>query len=323
MLRNWCVLVFSFLAVAASGFASGQAYPNHPVRIVVPFGPGGPDSAARIVAQQLSAQMGQSFVIDNRPGANGIIGTEAVAKSVPDGYTLLLTTTSFSVNPSIQKKLPYDPLRDFTPVSNVVDQEAMFLFVYPLLPVNSIKELIAFAKQPGAPLSYASIGVGNTTHLAAELFLLRAGIKATHVPYKGGSQAVAAVVAGEVQMMLVAATQSIGQIRAGRVRPLAYTHHTRSSLLPDVPTMAEAGVKGAEFSGGRFGLFAPAGTPLAVVEKLAVENRSALGNSQVKERLGALGLRPVGSSPEEFRRLVESEVKYFAELVRETGVQAE
>jgi tripartite-type tricarboxylate transporter receptor subunit TctC len=318
--------VLLFLAALAAPFAAppaawSQAYPSRPVRVIVPFGPGAPDSVARIVGQQVAAQMGQSFVIDNRPGANGIIGNDMVAKASPDGYTLLITSVSFAVNPSIQKNLPHDSLRDFVPVSNIADQEAMILVVNPSLPAQSVQELIAYAKRPGSRMAFASIGIGNTTHLAGELFLKRAGFQATHIPYKGGGAAVAAVMSGEVQMMVVPTTQSINYIQAGKLRALAYTHPTRAALLPDVPTMKEAGVSGAEFQGGWFGMFAPAGAQAAIVSRLAAEIRAALTNPQVKERLAALGLRPIGSTPEEFRQYVESEIRHYAEIVRLTGIQ--
>jgi tripartite-type tricarboxylate transporter receptor subunit TctC len=291
------------------------------VRVIVPFGPGAPDSVARIVGQQVAVQLGQPMVIDNRPGANGIIGNDIVAKAAPDGYTVLITTTSFAVNPSIQKNLPHDSLRDFAPVSNIADQEAMVLVVTPSLPVQNVQELIAYGKRPDSKLAFASIGFGNTTHLAGELFLKRAGILATHIPYKGGGQAVAAVMSGEVQMMVVPLTQSIRFIQSGKLRALAYTHPTRAALLPDVPTMKEAGVQGAEFQGGWVGMFAPAGTPAAIISRLAAEIRTALTNAQVKERLAALGLRPIGSTPEEFRQYVESEIRQYANIVRMTDIQ--
>jgi len=321
--KSSLVLLFlaALAALAAPLDAWSQAYPSRAVRVIVPFGPGAPDSVARIVGQQLAAQMGQPFLIDNRPGANGIIGNDMVAKASPDGYTVLITSVSFAVNPSMQKNLPHDALRDFMPVSNIVDQEAMILVVNPSLPVQSVQELIAFARRPDSRLAFASIGIGNTTHLAGELFLKRAGIQATHIPYKGGGAAVAAVMSGEVQLMVVPATQSINYIQAGKLRALAYTHPTRAALLPDVPTVKEAGVPGAEFQGGWFGMFAPAGTPAAIASRLAAEIRTALANPQVKERLAALGLRPIGSTPEEFRQYVESEIRQYAEIVRLTGIQ--
>lgn len=324
MLRKLSVLLLSCSAVFTSCAAWSQAYPARAVRLIVPFGPGAPDSVARIVGQQLSTQMGQPFVIDNRPGANGIIGSEAVAKAPADGYTLMATSLSFSVNPSMYRKLPYDSMRDFSPVSNIADQEANILVVNPSFPARSVQELVAHAKQPNSRISYASIGVGNTTHLAGELFNLRAGTKIQHIPYKGGAAAVAAVMSGEVEMMIVPAPQSLQYIKAGKLRALGYTYRTRASFLPDVPTMAEAGITGMEFDGGWFGMFAPANTPAPVVGKLHAEIRAALTNALVKERLNALGLRPVGSnSPEEFKRFVETEIKHFAEIVRMTGIQPE
>jgi tripartite-type tricarboxylate transporter receptor subunit TctC len=308
------------LTLVVSPTVQAQDYPSRPIRVIVPFGPGGPDTLARIVGQQLSTQMGQPFVIENKPGANGIIGNDAAAKATPDGYTLLITSVSFAVNPSMEKKLPYDSERDLIPVSNIADQEAMFLVVNPNIGINSVQELIAFAKKPDNKLSFASIGVGNTTHLAGELFLKRAGISATHVPYRGGGPAVSAVVAGDVQMMVVPSTQSIELIRGGKLKALAYTHQTRTSLTPEVPTMAEAGVNGAEISGGWFGMFAPAGTPLAIVNQLSAQIKTALADATVLQRLSTLGLKPVPSSPADFRRYVESEIKYYADVVKLTGV---
>jgi len=323
VLKNSFKILFAFVALAVTSAAWAQSYPTRPVRVVIPFGPGAPDTLARIVGQQLSAQLGQPVVIDNRPGANGIIGNDAVAKATPDGYTLLITSVSFAVNPSMGKKLPYDSQRDLIPISNIADQEAMFLIVNPNVPATSVKELIDYSKKPDTKLSFASIGLGNTTHLAGELFVKRAGINAVHVPYKSGGAAVTAVIGGEVQMMVVPATQSIEFIKSGKVRALAYTHPTRAALAPDVPTMAQAGVQGAEFSGGWFGMFAPAGTPDPIVTRLGQEIQKALTDETVKSRFASLGLRPIGSTPQDFRRYVDSEIKNYADIVKLTGIKGE
>ena len=323
MLRSLSVLMLSLAALFAASAAWSQQYPSRPVRLIVPAGPGAPDSVARILGQQLTAQMGQAFVIDNRPGANGIIGADVVAKAAADGLTLLVASVAFSVNPSMYRKLPFDAVRDFAPVANICDQEALFLVVTPSLTAQSVQELVALAKKTDSRMSYASMGIGNTMYLAAELFNMRAGTRVVHIPYKGGAAAVAAVMSGEVQMMLVPAAQSLQFIKAGRLRALGYTNRTRAALLPDVPTMAEAGMSGMEFDGGWFGMFAPAGTPDPIVAKLAAEIRVALANPQVQDRLSALGLRPVGSTPDEFKRFVDAEIKHFAEIVRLTGIQPE
>ncbi|HEY6240171.1 MAG TPA: tripartite tricarboxylate transporter substrate binding protein [Burkholderiales bacterium] len=318
------ILAFGLLCSTLwSSSASCDTYPSRPVRVIVPFGTGGPDTVARVMAQALSAQTGQPFVVDNRPGANGIIGAEAVARSKPDGYTVLVTSSSFIVNPSMYRKLPYDTLRDFVPVTQITAAGGLLLVVSPSIPAQSVKELIALARQPGSRLSFGSPGIGNTNHLTGELFNARAEIKMLHVPYKGGGQAISALLAGDVQVAFASSALSLPYVRAGRLRALAYTGRARASYLPDVPTMMEAGVADFEVDSGWQGLYAPAECPLEIVAKLQGGVLVALANPQVRERIATLGLEAVGSTPAEFKLFVQAEIKKYAEMVRAAGIQPE
>jgi len=316
-------LLFIGLIALASVEAWGQAYPSRPVRIVVPFGPGAPDTVGRLLAQALSTQMGQPFVVENKPGANGIIGTQTVAAAPPDGYTLLVTSTSIVVNPSMQKSLPYDLGKDIVPVTKVAVGEALILGVNPALPAKSAQELVALAKAPSSRLAYGSPGVGNTLHLAMELFKARTGARMEHVPYKGAGPAIAALLSGEIQAMIMTPPLSLGHIRAGKIRALAYTHTSRASFLPDVPTMREAGISGMEVDGGWYGLFAPGGTPPAIVERLYAETRKGVHEPTIRERFEALGLAPAGDPPADFRKFFHEQINVYAEMVRIAGIQPE
>jgi tripartite-type tricarboxylate transporter receptor subunit TctC len=317
MLRFLAVLIFS------AGTALAQNYPAKPVRLVVPFGPGAPDSVGRLLAAGLQDQLHQPFVVENKPGANGIIGTQTVTSAAPDGYTLLVTSTSIVVNPSMQKTLPYDLSKDIAPITNIATGEALILGVNASVPAKNVQELIALSKQPGSRLSYGSPGVGNTLHLASELFKARTGMVMEHVPYKGAGPAIAALIGGEIQVMIMTPPLSLPHIRSGKIRPLAYTHSRRASFLPDVPTMKEAGVNGMEIDGGWYGLFAPAGTPPAIVEKLQAATRAAVNDPKLRERFEALALTPVGNGPAEFRKFFQEQIKAYAEMVRVAGIQPE
>jgi len=323
MLRKPLGLILAVVAASFAVAAWGQAYPNRPVRIVVPAGTGGPDIVARVVAAQLGTQTGQQFIVENKPGANGIIGSDFVAKSPPDGYTLLVYSSGFVINPAVHKKMPYDTEKDFVPVTNLVLSGGLFIAIHPSVPAQTLQEFITLARQPDAKLAYSSPGVGNTWHLAMEVFNSVAGTKIIHVPYKGGGPATAALAAGEVQAMVASPAPLLPHYKSGKVRVLAFTAPTRHPGAPDVPTTAEAGLPAYNVDGGWFGMFAPAATPPEVVDKLYREVNAALQNPQVRERLVALGVQPLGNTPAEFKKFVADELRLHAEMVRIAGLKPE
>jgi tripartite-type tricarboxylate transporter receptor subunit TctC len=311
-------------ATIALSFACSAAYPDRPVRWVLGFAPGGaPDAVARVVSQELTMQLGQSVVLDNRPGANGIIGAEVVAKATPDGYTLLVTSASFAFNPSVYRKLPFDPVKSFAPVTNLCSSQGLLVVVNASFPAQSIQQLIEIAKKPGSRLTYGSSGTGNATHLAGALFNVRTGLSLVHVPYKGGGPVTTALLANEVHVVFTNPATIIAQVKAGRVRALAYNSAKRAALLPDVPTMLEAGVRGMEMDPGWYGVFGPAATPAAVVTKLHADIRTALASPVVQERFAGLGVEPVGNTPAEFRQFVIGAINRAAEITRLAGIQPE
>ena len=299
MLRIFTGVVAALVSVSVWA----QAYPNKPVRVVVAAATGGPDIVARIVSAELTNQLGQNFFVENQPGANGIVGANTVAKAAPDGYTLLVYSSGFVVNPYVQKQLPYDTEKDFAPVTNLTSSGGLFLAVNQAIPANTLAEFIQYAKSNN--LAYSTPGVGNNWHLATEVFSQMAGIKMTHVPYKGGGPAAAALVAGEVQAMLVSPAPIMPHLKGGKVKVLAYTGEKRNVAVPDVPLMKESGINWT-YDGGWFGMFAPARTPPEILDKLAAEVRKAMQKPEVLKRFTQLGVEPAAGTPDEFRRFVAS-----------------
>jgi tripartite-type tricarboxylate transporter receptor subunit TctC len=323
MARVLRAFLSGFAALVLAGAAWGQSYPARAVRVIVPAGAGGPDVVGRIVAAKLTEQMGQTFFVENHPGANGIVGADMVARAAPDGYTLMVYSSGLISNKSLYKKLPYDTDHAFAPISNLVDNGGLFITVHPSVPAKTLQELIALAKKPDVHLAYGTPGVGNTWHVATEVFSHYAGTKLTHIPYKGGGLAAAALASGEVQVMLSSPAPVMQYVKSGKARALAYTAKTRAASLPDVPTTAEAGLPTFQMDGGWFGMFAPAGTPAAIVDRLNKEVRTALSDPAVVQRLRGLGVEPVPTSPEEFRKFLREETAKYAEYVRIAKIQLE
>jgi len=309
------------IAAAPAGPARAQDYPSRPVRLVAGFPAGGTiDGLARSVAGQVERQLGGNIVVDNRGGANGIIAAEIVAKSPADGYTLLFSPPALIIN-QILAKPPYDVLRDLVPVANTALGEGSLIVVHPSVPAKTVQELIALAKQK--PLTYGTPGIGNTQHLATELFNMRAGIKLTHVPYKGIAPAVTAVVSGEVNVLFGPPAIIVQHIKTGRLRVLAFAAEKRWALMPDVPTVAESGLPGFTTAGSWQGIFAPIRTPAPIVARLHAEIAKAVRVTAVQDFIRASGFEPDGSGTVEFRARIERDFKRYAEIVRVAGIRAE
>jgi tripartite-type tricarboxylate transporter receptor subunit TctC len=310
------IAAFSSAPAIAQPKPAAADYPNRVVRIVLPQpGGGGTDVVARAVAAKLTELWGQQVIVDNRAGANGIIGSEAVVKSKPDGYTYLYGFTSvLTINPSVYKTLPYDTLRDFVPVTQTVTNQ-MALVINPYLPVHSVKELVALARARPGELLYGSFGVGNQTHLTTELFRLEAKLKMLHVPYKGETPSITELVGGQVALMFSPSAGVAPFVKSGRLRLLALAGEKRSPAFPDTPTMAESGFPGV-ISTGWGGLVAPAGTPQDIVQKTQRDVARGLAAPDVRERLAALGADPVGSTPEAFGAWIKAELEKWTRVVK-------
>jgi tripartite-type tricarboxylate transporter receptor subunit TctC len=311
------------LALLLAGGAWAQAYPVKPIRLVVPFPAAGTtDILAREVAQRLSVSFGQSVIVDNRPGAAGNIGSDLVAKSAPDGYTLLMGTVgTHAINPSLYTKMPYNHVKDFVPIVLVAGVPNV-LEVTPSLPVNSVADLIKLAKEKPGQLNFASSGSGTSIHLSGELFKTMAGVDIVHVPYKGSSPAVTDLMGGQVQLMFDNLPSSLAQIKAGKLRAIAVTSAQRSPTLPNIPTIAESGLPGFEASSW-FGLLAPAGTPAAVVARINADVNQWLQTAEAKEKLLAQGAVPAGGTPEQFAAHIRAETEKWAKVVKVSGAKVD
>ena len=320
--RGALVLLITVITAIAAPFTFAQSaanYPAKPVRLVVPFPAGGTtDILARAVAQKLSEAWGQQVIVDNRPGAGGNIGSDLVAKSTPDGYTLLMGTVgTHAINPSLYKNMPYDHVKDFAPVILVAGVPNV-LVVNPSLPVHSVSELIAYAKANPGKLNFASSGNGTSIHLSGELFKAMTGVEMTHVPYKGSAPALTDLIGGQVQLMFDNLPSSLPFIRAGKLRALAVTSGARAAALPDLPTLAESGLPGFEASSW-FGVLAPAGTPRDIVAKLNGAIASWLASPAAKEKLLAQGAIAAGGTPDDFARHIDAETSKWAKVVKASG----
>jgi len=303
--------------------ALAQPYPARPVTFIVPFPPGGgTDISARTVAAKLAAKWGQSVVAENRAGAAGILGADAVARARPDGYTLLIANVGTqSINPSLYPKLPYNPDTAFTPIS-LICELPFVLMASPSFAPNTVKELVTYARANPEKVTFASSGQGGSPHLTAEIFQLATGTRLTHVPYKGGGPAMTDLMAGHVDLLFASVLEGSGHIKAGKLKGLAVSHARRSPALPDVPTLAEAGVKGAE-SGSWIALLAPAGTPAAIIGKVAADVKEVVAAADTREKLIAQGAVPQASTPAELQALIDADLGRYGRIIRDKGLKAE
>ncbi|WP_342049767.1 MULTISPECIES: Bug family tripartite tricarboxylate transporter substrate binding protein [unclassified Cupriavidus] len=318
------------LAIAAMAAAMGtavpahaQSYPARPIRLIVPFAPGGvADTSARVVADRLGQRLGQSVVVENKPGASGNIGTQQVALSEPDGYTLLLGFDgTMVINPHVYAKVPFDTLKDFAPISKIGDA-ALILVANPGVPARNLKDLVAYSKTLPDGLSYGSAGTGSTPHLAGELLKARTGIKMTHVPYKGGGQAMGDLVGGNLPVLYTAVAGAHQFVKNGKATAIAVSSATRVPSLPDVPTMIESGIANIEVNSW-VGLFAPAKTPAPIVDKLQKTLNAVVSEPETRDRLLTLGIVPSGNTPAEFRKQVDADLRMYGDIVKQANIHVD
>ncbi len=327
-MRRWIDLTLTFFAALALTFAcavaSAQTYPAKPIRLVVPYPPGGPlDIMARAIGQKLTEAWNQPVLVDNRAGAGGNIGADLVAKSAPDGYTLLMgAVATHAINPTLYSKIPYDPVKDFAPVA-LVAQVPNILVVNPAVPATTVRELIDLARAKPGYLNFGSGSTGSTGHLAGELFKAMAGVQMVHIPYKGAAPAMADLLAGQVQLMFDNLANSLPNVKAGRLRALAVTTLARSPAMPDLPTIAESGLPGFDLTTW-FGLMAPAGTPPEIVARLNAEIVRALNAKDMRERLQKMGAEPLAvNTPEHFAAFIRAEAEKYAKVVKDSGAKVD
>ncbi len=307
------------LLLLLSGAAQAETYPSHPVRFIVPFAPAGPtDVFARLMAQKLSAKLGQQFYVENQAGAGGNLAMGSGAHAAPDGYSVLFVSTSFTVNPSLFSKVPYDPYKDFAAVT-LAAVSPNILTVHPSIPAQSVKELIAFLKANPGKYSFASAGLGTTPHLSGELFKLSQELDLVHVPFTGSGPAIQSALAGHTPVAFTVITPAIEQVKAGTLRGLAVTTPKRSTALPDVPTLAEAGLPNQE-SDTLQGVLVPAGTPKPIIDLLHREILDAMAQPDVKEKMVALGFEPIGSTPEEFAARIRTEIPKWGRIIHDANI---
>ena len=323
--RNRCLTIAATLVLLPAAIhareAKAQTYPSRPVRVVIGFAAGGgPDVVARIVAEALSRRLGQTVVVDNRAGANGILGADIVSKAQPDGHTLLITSASFAINPAVTRRLPFDPVKGFAPVLMLATGGGLFMVINPGLPVRTLQEFVDYAKRPGAKIAYGSAGHGNTTHLAPAMLSVKAGLGMVHVPYKGAPAAATALLANEVQTVFVTLSSGLAHIKAGRFRVLAYNGKSRSPQLPDVPTLEEAGVPGTVIDGSWYGMFAPPKLPAAIESRLVTEGRAAIVEPAVRDKLATQALEPDGRTGADFTAFLQASIQRFSEAARAAGI---
>lgn len=313
----------ALLAIGTAAAQNPVQYPAKAIRMIVPSAPGsGPDIMARTIAQKLTEAWGQTVVVEARPGAGGIIGSEAVAKAPPDGYTLIMGNAgSHSVNPSLYSKLPYDPLKDFAPVA-LVSSAPNILIVHPSLPVKSAKDLITLAKARPGELTFGSGGNGSTAHLSGEMFRTMAGIKLVHVPFKGAPAAVLGVMTGEISMAILNLPPALPHVRSGRLKALGVSTSKRSAAVPDLPTVAESGLPGYAATAW-YGVLAPAGTSREIILKLNTEIVKSLRNDEVKKRIASDGGEVIGSTPEEFTAVMKTDIAKWAKVVQASGARVD